>query len=438
MSNLKKHRFCDLYTMSSGISSTKEQAGHGSPFLSFSTVFNNYFVPDELTDLMSISEKEKETYSIKRGDIFLTRTSEVISELAMSCVATKDYPSASYSGFLKRLRPTQTDVTYSKFMAFYLRSPMFRKTMTNNAVMTLRASLNEAIFSYLDLFLPEFDEQVKAGDLLYLLNKKIEINNHINTELEAMAKTIYDYWFVQFDFPDTNGKPYKASGGKMVYNQNLKREIPDGWIDVSLDYIIIRSGTGLNPRNNFKLGEGNNYYITIKSINDGKLTFDERCDRISDASLKIINQRSDLKVGDILFTSIQPVGETYFIQEKPTNWNINESVFTLRFNKERVTSEYLYMLLSSQEVKVYTKQCSAGSIHKGIRHSVLKAFQLPYGGLDISRKFTEIISPLLKKQSVLEQENLQLCELRDWLLPMLMNGQVTVKSNTKSQEAQYG
>ncbi|ELE6590453.1 TPA: restriction endonuclease subunit S [Vibrio vulnificus] len=438
MSNLKKHRFCDLYTMSSGISSTKEQAGHGSPFLSFSTVFNNYFVPDELTDLMSTSEKEKETYSIKRGDIFLTRTSEVIDELAMSCVATKDYPSASYSGFLKRLRPTQTDVTYSKFMAFYLRSPMFRKTMTNNAVMTLRASLNEAIFSYLDLLLPEFDEQVKAGDLLYLLNEKIEINNRINTELEAMAKTIYDYWFVQFDFPDTNGKPYKASGGKMVYNQNLKREIPDGWIDVSLDYIISRSGTGLNPRNNFKLGEGNNYYITIKSINDGKITFDERCDRISDASLKIINQRSDLKVGDILFTSIQPVGETYFIQEKPTNWNINESVFTLRFNKERVTSEYLYMLLSSQEMKVYTKQCSAGSIHKGIRHSVLKSFQLPYGGLDISRKFTEIISPLLKKQSVLEQENLQLCELRDWLLPMLMNGQVTVKSNTESQGAQHG
>lgn len=229
MSNLKKYRFCELYTMSSGISSTKEQAGHGSPFLSFSTVFKNYFVPDELNDLMATSEKEKETYSIKNGDIFLTRTSEVVDELAMSCVATKDYPNAAFSGFVKRLRPTQSDITYSKFMAFYLRSPMFRKTMTNNAVMTLRASLNEAIFSYLDLLLPEFDEQVKVGDLLCLLNEKIELNNRIDTELEAMLKTLYDYWFVQFDFPDTNGKPYKASGGKMVFNETLKREIPEGW-----------------------------------------------------------------------------------------------------------------------------------------------------------------------------------------------------------------
>lgn len=435
MSNLKKHRFCELYTMSSGISSTKEQAGHGSPFLSFSTVFNNYFVPDELTDLMSTSAKEKETYSVKSGDIFLTRTSEVIDELAMSCVATKNHPNVSYSGFLKRLRPTQNDVTYSKFMAFYLRSPMFRKTMTNNAVMTLRASLNEAIFSYLDLLLPEFDEQVKAGDLLYLLNEKIELNNRINIELEAMLKTLYNYWFVQFDFPDENGKPYKTSGGKMVYSDILKRDLPEGWINVSLDSIVSRCGTGLNPRNNFKLGEGSNYYITIKSIDDGKITFDERCDRISDEALQIIDKRSDLQIGDILFTSIQPVGITYFIQEKPTNWNINESVFTLRFNAERITPEYLYMLLSSQEMKSYTKQCSTGSIHKGIRHSVLKAFQLPYGGMNIYEKFTNIILPLLKKQFVIEKENLQLSELRDWLLPMLMSGQVTVKPSAESKKA---
>ena len=264
MSNLKKHRFCELYTMSSGISSTKEQAGHGSPFLSFSTVFNNYFVPDELTDLMSTSEKEKETYSIKKGDIFLTRTSEVIDELAMSCVATKDYPNASYSGFLKRIRPTQTDVTYSKFMAFYLRSPMFRKTMTNNAVMTLRASLNEDIFSYLDLLLPDFDEQVKVGDLLYLLNEKIETNNRINAELEGMAKTIYDYWFVQFDFPDNNGKPYKTSGGKMVYNDVLKREIPDGWsVKLFSELGFFKNGINYDPKD---VGDSTAKIVNVRNI----------------------------------------------------------------------------------------------------------------------------------------------------------------------------
>ena len=201
MSNLKTYKFSDLYKMSSGISSNPEQAGHGSQFVSFKTVFNNYFLPDNLTEFMDISEKEKEIYSIKKGDIFLTRTSETLDELGMSCVAVKDYPASSFSGFLKRLRPTQDDITYDKFMAFYLRSDLFRKTMTNNSIMTLRASLNEQIFSYLELVVPDFNEQKKAGDFLYSISAKIEINNRINTELEAMAKTLYDYWFVQFDFP---------------------------------------------------------------------------------------------------------------------------------------------------------------------------------------------------------------------------------------------
>ena len=150
--------------MSSGISSTPTQAGRGSPFVSFSTVFNNYFVPEELPDLMDTTKKDQEVYSVKKGDIFLTRTSETIDELGMSCVAVRDYPKATYSGFVKRLRPIQDDITYEKYMAFYLRSNLFRKTMTNNAVMTLRASLNEEIFSYLDLHLPDYDTQKNIGD----------------------------------------------------------------------------------------------------------------------------------------------------------------------------------------------------------------------------------------------------------------------------------
>lgn len=162
--------------MASGISSTKEQAGHGSPFVSFSTVFNNYFLPDTLPDLMDTSLKEQEIYSIKKGDILITRTSETIDELAMSCVAAKDYPCATYSGFTKRLRPKTAGMAYHKYLAFYLRSELFRKAVTNNAFMTLRASFNEDIFSFLNLYLPEYKEQVKIGDMLYSMEQKIQIN----------------------------------------------------------------------------------------------------------------------------------------------------------------------------------------------------------------------------------------------------------------------
>lgn len=426
MSKLKSYKLSELYSLNSGISTSPDQAGHGFPFVSFGTVFNNYFLPENLPDLMQTSDLERQQFSVKTGDIFLTRTSENLDELCMSCVVLKDITNATYSGFLKRLRPRQADKTYHKFMGFYLRSEHFRKTINSNAIMTLRASFNEQIFSYLNVLLPEYKAQKSIGNFLYSIQQKIELNNQINSKLEALAKLIYDYWFVQFDFPDGNGKPYKSSGGKMVYNEALKREIPDGWSNTKLEHIITRSATGLNPRDNFILGEGQNYYITIKSIKDGKIVFDDRCDRVSDNSLEIIDKRSDLRVGDVLFTSIQPVGVTYLILEKPTNWNINESVFSIRANYEKVTSEFLYMMLSSTEIKLFTRQSSSGSIHKGIRHSVLKDFNLPYGGKDITESFSKLVSPILSKSFILDKENQQLEQLRDWLLPLLMNGQVTV------------
>lgn len=161
MSKLNKYKLDTLYEISSGISTKPEQYGNGTPFLSFSTIFNNYFIPDELKELMNTTEKEQELYSIKKGDIFLTRTSETLNELAMSCVALKDYPQATFSGFAKRLRPIQKNITYDKFMGFFLRSKYFRKIIDNNAIMTLRASFNEKIFSYLNVELPEYEEQVK-------------------------------------------------------------------------------------------------------------------------------------------------------------------------------------------------------------------------------------------------------------------------------------
>lgn len=190
MNKIVKYSFSDLYEMASGISTKKEQAGHGSPFVSFGTVFNNYFLPDELPDLMDTSEREQKIYSIKENDVLVTRTSETIDELAMSCVALKDYPKATYSGFTKRLRPKKEGIVYSKYLAFYLRGELFRKAVTNNAFMTLRASFNEDIFSFLDLYLPEYKEQVKIGDLLYLIEKKIQINKRINDNLYYQSSMV--------------------------------------------------------------------------------------------------------------------------------------------------------------------------------------------------------------------------------------------------------
>lgn len=426
MSKLTKYKFSDLYEMSSGISSSKEQAGHGSPFISFSTVFNNYFLPEELPDLMDTSLKEQEIFSVKKDDVFITRTSETVDALAMSCVAVKDYPKATFSGFVKRLRPKTTGIVYSKYIAFFLRSKYFRKVLDCNTIMTLRASFNEDMFSFLYLYLPDYEEQVRIGDLLYKMEMKIRTNNKINDNLEQQAKLLYDYWFTQFDFPDESGKPYRSSGGKMVWNEQLKMEIPFSWICSKMENAIEAVRTGLNPRNNFQLGNGNIQYITVKNLClNGSLDF-SGCDTIDEQARQIVHRRSDIQRDDILFASIAPLGRCYLIQENPTNWDINESVFSIRYNSSVLTAEYLYMNLQSETFVKRATACSTGSIFKGIRINSLMDSEIILPPLSVTKEFSKEIKPLFALQKELDRETHTLIQLRDWLLPMLMNGQATI------------
>jgi type I restriction enzyme, S subunit len=396
MNNIKKYPFSELYEMSSGISTTKAQAGHGYPFVSFGTVFNNYFLPEQLPDLMDTSEKEQDIYSIKEGDILITRTSETIDELAMSCVATKDYPKATYSGFTKRLRPKTTGIAYHKYLAFYLRSYLFRKAVTNNAFMTLRASFNEDIFSFLNLYLPEYQEQVKIGDMLYIMEQKITLNQKICSELEAMAKTIYDYWFVQFDFPDENGKPYRTSGGEMVWNEQLKREIPKGWKVTKIGNLT----TVVTGKEDANFSSPNGKYKFFTCSQEALL-----CDTPAFSGQAILiagNGDFNVKHYSGEFNAYQ---RTYVL--------IPENQFY-----------YGAMYISAKNQIQAFKNGSNGSIVKFITKGDVE--NIPFILPNVDSIFHQI-NKLIEKIELCERENEELTKLRDWLLPMLMNGQVQVE-----------
>ena len=425
MSNLTRHKFANLYQLASGISSKPEQAGHGAPFLSFSAVFNNYFLPNELTDRMDTSEQEQKKYSIYEGDIFLTRTSEVIDELGMSSVALKNYQQATYSGFLKRLRPIQEKVTYPKFMAFYLRSSLFRKTMTNNAVLTLRASLNEDIFSYLELILPEYGDQVKAGDFLYLLSQKIDCNNRINAELEAMAKTLYDYWFVQFDFPDANGKPYKSSGGKMVYNTTLKRDIPAGWEAATLSqFIEFERGVTYgkedvctsDTQDSIGILRATNVTGNVVDVND--LVF-VPASKVSSA--QVLKKYETLIV--MSSGSKEHVGKNgiYYFDE-PRGFGAFCSKLTASANHRFFVNTFL----QSPWFKAHIKNSCLGTNINNLTNDHINECLIVKPDVITAQLFEDKVSVCYEKISNNASENQHLTQLRDWLLPMLMNGQVTV------------
>lgn len=412
MNKLTKYKFNSLYEMSSGISSKPEQAGHGSPFASFSIVFNNYFLPQELPDLMDVSEKEQETYSIRSGDILLTRTSETIDELALSCVALEDFPNATFSGFVKRIRPTQDDITYPKYMGFYLRSNFFRKTMTNNAVMTLRASLNEEIFSYLDLLLPDFETQKRCGDFLYLLNSKIEINNRINTELEAMAKTIYNYWFVQFDFPNKEGKPYKESGGEMEYNEKLKMEIPVGWTDGKLSEVAnITMGQSPDGDSYNEEGEGMVFF-------QGSTDFNFRFPLVrmfTTAPSRIAQEE------DVLLSVRAPVGTLNVANEKCC---IGRGLAALN-SKFESNSFVLYLMFYFKAM--FDVQNRTGTTFGSIDKDTLCDLKFAKPPVELQKQFQNIVDKYDKMILTRSRETQELITLRDFLLPLLMNGQVKVK-----------
>ena len=408
MSRITKYALSDLYEMSSGISSTKEQAGHGAPFVSFSTVFNNYFLPDELFDLMDTNEKEQEIYSIKAGDVLITRTSETIDELAMSCVAVKDYPKATYSGFTKRLRPKKEGIAYPKYMAFYFRSELFRKAVTNNAFMTLRASFNEDIFTFLDVYLPIYEEQVRIGDMLYAVECKIQKNKEINDYLEEMAKTIYDYWFVQFDFPDENGNPYKSSGGKMIFCKELNRNIPQNWEYTSVGNITKCLDSDRIPLSSHQREEmkGTIPYYGATGIMDyvnrpifsGDFVLLAEDGSVMDDNGNPILQRIS---GDVWINN-----HTHVLQ--PVNG---------------YSCRLLYLLLKNIPVSMI----KTGSIQLKINKANLNSYNILNIPKEIRTQFINQIEPMDTKIIQLQKENNILVQTRDWLLPILMNGQATIE-----------
>lgn len=412
MNKITKYSFSDLYDMSSGISSKKEQAGHGAPFVSFGTVFNNYFIPEELPDLMNTSKKEQEIYSIKEDDILITRTSETIDELAMSCVAIKDYPKATYSGFTKRLRPKMKGVAYSKYMAFYLRGYLFRKAVTNNAFMTLRASFNEDIFSFLKLYLPDYKQQVAIGDLLFKIEQKIQLNNKINDNLMHQLQLYFDYWFNQFEFPDKNGNPYRQSGGLMNADSKSSRIIPCGWRIGSLSEIadIVM---GQSPS-----GDSYNESAYGMVFYQGSTDFG---DIYPTTRLYTTQPCRMANINDTLLSVRAPVGTINIAFEECC---IGRGLSAICGKNGNAT--FIRYLLKSNSW-FFDNINNSGTTFGSITKDVLFEMPVIIPTSEIISKFEDITALFEGTIHENERQNRELTVIRNWLLPILMNGQATIE-----------
>lgn len=265
--------------------------------------------------------------------------------------------------------------------------------------------------------------QEKIGCILSTLDKKIDTNNRIKDELETMVKTLYDYWFVQFDFPDSKGKAYKASGGKMVFNEALKRNIPEGWQVTKLGKLTSVIRRGISPK---YTEQGGIPVLNQKCIREHKISFKDS--RRHQVILKDNDERL-LKLFDIVVnsTGVGTLGRVAYVKrllEKKTT--VDSHVSIVRANSDLVSPQYLaWSLMRYQPIIEAAANGSTGQVE--LSKTFLENIEIIVPSDSVTQKFITFVEPIVSSLAKREEENEQLVLLRNWLLPMLMNGQVTVK-----------
>lgn len=405
-----------------------EYVDEGVPVIMPQDIENRNVSYEKIAHITLQKAEELSRYAVIKNDIVYARRGDIEKH---AFITSSTNGAICGTGCL-RVRVKDTSVN-PLFLSYYLDRPETRKWIVSHAVGSNMPNLNTDILSNIPVELPSKEEQDSIVSVLECIEKQIDNNTTICFDLETMAKLLYDYWFVQFDFPDENGKPYKSSGGKMVWNEQLKREIPVRWSVASFGDWIESINTGLNPRDNFVLNTGGTIkYLTVKNLTkEGTIDFSS-CDYVDESARTIIHRRSDIQIGDVLFASIAPLGRCYIIMSPPTDWDINESVFSIRPNKENMTSSFLYMSFTNDSFIKKAEGSSTGSVFKGIRIATLQGMQTLLPPKSILDRFDEQVKPLFVRKALAIEENQQLSSLRDFLLPMLMNGQVKIFTESRN------
>ncbi|WP_048636344.1 restriction endonuclease subunit S [Brenneria goodwinii] len=371
----------------------------------------------DLSNISFISEEDSRRlskYLVKTGDIVYSRRGDVTLKALI-----REHEAGYFCGTgCLLLRPGEN--FDSDYLTYYLSTPKIQAWIISQAVGATMPNLNTGILSRIPFNGPEKTVQEKISAILRAIDNKIEVNNRINAELEAMAKTLYDYWFVQFDFPDANGKPYKTSGGKMVYNPILKREIPAGWCASNILSLANLLGGGTPKKTKPEYWNGSIPFFTPTDSDKNIYSLNTQ-DSITDFGLKNSSTRLFEK-NTIFITARGSVGR---LALNAVPMAMNQSCYALRA-KQGVSFVFLYYL--TKELIHHLEVKATGSVFNSIVSSDIEYTNLALpDDIDLIDKYAIKIESVFEKIELLTKENHQLTMLRDWLLPMLMNGQVTVK-----------
>ena len=393
----------------------------------FVDVYHNWAITKELVPTLmkaTANESQIERFSIHKGQVAITKDSETRDDIGVPTYIADDIENGVLGYHCALITPDETELR-GKYLNIVLHSPYAQKYFEANASGSgQRYTLTNEIIEGFPVPVPDdISIQDDFGKLCSEIDSKISNNTAICSDLEAMAKLLYDYWFVQFDFPDENGKPYKSSGGKIVWNDELKREIPAGWEVKPLSDLC----SFMNGINYDKNEVGNKKYriVNVRNITASSLLlddsdFDEIVLKSSQAERYLIAD------SDILIARSGTPGATRLLLNNDGNTIF--CGFIIRCAPNDVALRY-YLTYVLKRLEGTTATKTGGSILQNVSQDTLGRVMVIVPNETITDSFTKRIEGLHSLMQNAMIENQQLASLRDFLLPMLMNGQVKVADN---------
>ena len=410
-----RYRLKDIATVKiSSVDKKKKEDETNIRLCNFTDVYYNWAITkDRHENFMEATANSKEinNFLLKKGQVALTKDSETRLDIGIPTYIANDFEDVILGYHCALITPDETKVLGCYLNAF-LHSDMSRKYFANSASGSgQRYTLSVQTIEDMPVLLPSIEEQMRMGELLSNIDRKIEINRSINHNLEAMAKQLYDYWFVQFDFPDENGKPYKSSGGKMVWNEKLKMEIPEGWSDGQLsDIANIIMGQSPDGSSYNEVGNGEIFY-------QGSTDFGIRFPSIrqyTTAPTRFAKKR------DILMSVRAPVGATNIANN---DCCIGRGLAALNSKVGSIT--HLYYIIDGLKT-AFDQRNAAGTTFGSITKDDLFALPVVVLNTAVLLSFEKVCNAFFEKQMIIGEEIDLLTKQRDSLLPLLMNGQVSL------------
>lgn len=376
---------------------------NGISLIRSQNVLDMDFSTENLAYIDEVQAEKLKNVIVEKNDILLNITGDSI---ARCTIVPEEILPARVNQHVSIIRCKNTE--QSKYVMYYLQY-IKKYLLQISKVGGTRNALTKEAISKLPIKISE--DWNRISTILDNIDRKIKINNQINLELEAMAKILYDYWFVQFDFPDQNGKPYKSSGGKMVYNPKLKREIPEGWgVEKLRDFCQYVSEKVDSSELNIE-----NYVGTDNMIEDmGGIELT--------TSIPKSGTSTKFSVGDILISNIRPYFKKIWLSDR--TGGCSADVLCIR-TKKIIPKEFVYATLARDDFFNYDVVGSKGSkMPRGDKKHIMEyPVVFEFG---IVEQYSEIVKPIYEAVHKNNNQNQELTQLRDWLLPMLMNGQVKV------------